>query len=124
MDVTLDTKSTTEESPTGYLEMMTSNEEARTIWFALEEYKQKLVRTIERSAGTDTEFEDQKFCYHTLGVITSLQFDLLENHEQIERTKIQRCHRTSNQRTNPHSLWGLVRSTRTEKKGWTCYRST
>lgn len=69
----------------GYLEGIGTREEWATIYYALEDYKSKLKQTLDDAEGTPTQHEDETFCYQTLGTISNIQFDLLENHEREER---------------------------------------
>lgn len=93
MDVNLELNSNRPQHPRnvsseGYLEGIGTREEWATVYYALEEYKQKLLKTIEDSQGSVTQHEDEKFCYGTLATVSGIQFDILENHEFDDRKKI------------------------------------
>jgi hypothetical protein len=66
-------------------------EEVRTIYAALQEYKQNLLKTVAESHEANHSvgragiaIEDEQFCYGEVAKVAKLQYELVENHSSIE----------------------------------------
>ena len=67
-----------------------NDDEWRTIYFALDEYKKKLEETIEYADESPTQHEDEMFCYRTLTTICGIQFAIKEDWEPSTKKIIHR----------------------------------
>lgn len=73
---------------TGSFENMTQAN-ARTIWFALEAYKDDFKKSLVPPAGSNIAHEDEMFLYHELAKVSALQFEMMENYDPDTKRTVQ-----------------------------------
>lgn len=66
-------------------------DEVATIWYALEEYKSNLRKTLAAADESTAKagLEDEMFCHEQLSKIARVQFDIVGNHETKDAALIQ-----------------------------------
>lgn len=68
-----------------------NRDEVATIWYALQEYKQNVLKTVKTSKRNKNPnyIEDEAFCYEQAAKCAQLQFMILDNHDQPIRNQVQ-----------------------------------
>lgn len=68
-----------------------SRDEVATIWFALGEYKESVLKTAEKSRRkhNPNAIEDEMFCFEVAQRCAALQFAILYDHDTNTRYTIQ-----------------------------------